>query len=141
MLRWAPRLARAHLVRAVSRRVLPPEIGRHLALDVVRSPEGGREVLPPGVGEDRDDHAFVELAGELAGDVDDGPGGDAREDALLVEQRADAGDGLGVRDEQLPIELGDVEDWRYVAVFERAQSHDGIAGQRLGRGDDDLGEA
>ncbi len=73
--------------------------------------------------------------------MDDRPGGDAREQALLVEQCAHASDGLGVRDQHFPVELRDVEDRRHVAVLERAQAHDGVAGKRLGRGDDDVGEA
>ena len=54
---------------------------------------------------------------------------------LAVEQRPQADDGLGVRDQQLAVELGDVEDLRGVAVLERAQAHHGVALQRLG-GDD-----
>jgi len=66
---------------------------------------------------------------------------DPRKDALLVEQRADAGDRLSVRDEQFPVELGDVEDRGHVAVLERAEAHHRVARQRLGGGDHDVGKA
>ena len=46
---------------------------------------------------------------------------------FAVEQHAHGGCGLGVRDEQLPVELVDVEDRRDVAVLERAEAHHGIA--------------
>ena len=110
-------------------------------LDVVALPEVGREVLPAAVGEDRDDDALVELRGELARDVRDRAGRDAGEDSVLVEQARTPAHGLLVRHEHLSVELGHVEDRRHVAVLERAQAHDGVARQRLGRGDDDVGEA
>ena len=71
----------------------------------------------------------------------DGAARDSREDALTLEERVRARDRLVVRDEELPVELGDVEDRRDVAVIERAQAHHRVARQRLGRGDDDVGEA
>ena len=78
--------------------------------------------------------------GDAARDVDDRAGRDAGEDPLAVEQRVHRGDRLGVRDEELPVELRDVEDRRHVAVLERAQAHHRVAGQRLGGGDDDVRE-
>ena len=65
---------------------------------------------------------------------------DAAEHAFALEQEAEARDGLGVRHEELPVELGDVEDRRHVPVLERAEAHDLVAGERLGGGDDDVGK-
>jgi hypothetical protein len=73
--------------------------------------------------------------------VDHGSGRDAAEDSLAVEQSVHAGHRLLVRDEHLTVELREVEDRRHVAVVERAQSHHGIAGKRLGGRDDEIGEA
>ncbi len=68
-----------------------------------------------------------QLVGDPPRDVHDRAGGDSREDALAVEQRAHRGHRLGVRDEQLAVELRDVEDRRHVAVLERAQAHHRVA--------------
>ena len=74
-------------------------------------------------------------------DVDDRTGRDTSEDGLTLDQRPQAGDGLGVRDEQLPIELVDVEDRRHVAVGQRAQAHHRVTRQRLRGRDDQVGKA
>ena len=50
-------------------------------------------------------------------------------------EQPQAAHGLGVRDEQLAVELGDVEHLGHVAVLERAQARDVVARERLG-GDD-----
>ena len=71
----------------------------------------------------------------------DRAGRDAGEQTLLVEQPSHLAHGLLVRDEDLPIELRHVEDRRDITLIERAQPHDGISGQRLGRRDDDVGPA
>ena len=72
---------------------------------------------------------------------DDGAAGDAAEDRPPGGGASrTACDGLLVRDEHLAIELRDVEDRRHVAVVERAEAHHRVAGQRLGGGDDDVGE-
>src|SRR5262249_16422316 len=83
----------------------PPPRPLHRTLDVVALPEVGAEVLPAGIREHGDDDALLELGRELLRDVDDGPGGDAGEDALLREQPVHAAHGLGVRDEYLAVEL------------------------------------
>ena len=139
----------AALVRQLPPRVLGERLAhgrRHyhhslLLVDLLALPEVGGEVLPAAVGEHADDDALLELAREPAGDVQDGAARDAGEDALALEERVHARDRLLVRDEQLPVELRDVEDRRHVAVVERAQAHHRVARQRLGRGDDDVGEA
>ena len=75
-----------------------------------------------------------------AGDVDDGARGDAGEDRLALEQQAQPLDRLLVGHEHLPVELGDVEDRRDVAVRQRAQAVDEVALERLGRGHDQIRE-
>src|SRR5205085_10237388 len=109
-LRSAPPPRRGPRGRRAPRPGSPPDVSLHRALDVRRVPEVGREVLPAAVREDAHDDALVELGGEAPGHVDDGSGGDAREDPLPIEQRADPGDRLLVRDEELPVELRQVED-------------------------------
>ena len=103
-----------------------------------KSPE--RYFQPPSASTATTTEPAGQLLGDPPRDVDDRSRGDAGEDPLAVEQRVHRGDRLGVRDEQLPVELRDVEDRRHVAVVERAQAHHRIAGQRLGRGDDDVGK-
>ena len=46
----------------------------------------------------------------------------------LVEQASHLAHGLLVRNEHLPVELRDVEDRRHVALVQRTQAHDWIAG-------------
>ena len=67
-------------------------------------------------------------------------GRDAREDTLPLEEEPEPGDGLLVRDEELPVELRDVEDRRHVAVRERAQAHHLVTRERLRCGDDHIGK-
>src|ERR1051326_8832295 len=113
MPRSAPPPPRAPRARAGSRRGSPPVLALHCGPWVIGLPEVGGEVLPAPVGEYADDDgALVLLAGEAEGDVDDRAGGDAREDALAIEERPDAGDGVLVRDEDLAVDLRDVEDRR-----------------------------
>jgi len=72
--------------------------------------------------------------------VHDRAGRDAGEDAFLSQQRVHGTHRLLVRDQHLPVELRDVEDRGDVAVAERAETHHGVARQRLRCGDDDVGE-
>ncbi len=73
--------------------------------------------------------------------MDDRARRDAGEDPFLVEQQAQTRDRVVVGDEELAVDLRDVEDRRHVTVLERAEAHDGVARQRLGGRDDDVGEA
>ena len=73
--------------------------------------------------------------------MEDGAARDSGEDALTLEEGVHACDRLLVGDEQLPVELRHVEDWRDVAVVERAEPHHRVAGQRLGSCDHDVREA
>jgi hypothetical protein len=66
---------------------------------------------------------------------------DAGEDALLVQQAAHLLHRLLVRDEHLPVELRYVENRRHVALLERTQPHDGIAGEWFRRRNDDVRKA
>jgi hypothetical protein len=72
--------------------------------------------------------------------VDDRTGRDPAEHPLALEEQPQPADGLRVRHEQLPVEPGDVEDRRHVAVLERAQPHDLVTGERFGCGDHDVRE-
>src|SRR5439155_19498976 len=103
--RWAAPPGHAPLVARESRLALPPDGALHRLRDILRVPEVGGEVLPPAVGEHRDDDALVELLCEPARDVDDRTGGDAGEDSLLVQQRTHGDERLLVRHEHLPVAL------------------------------------
>ena len=81
----------------------------------------------------------VELARDAHGGVQDAAGGDACEEALLARERAQAAHRLLVADEQLAVEQREVEDLGRVAVLERAQAVDALAGQRLGGHDLQVG--
>src|SRR4029078_3844301 len=96
----------------------PPDGPFHRLGHVLSFPEVAGQVFPAAVGEDADDDALLELAGELPRDVRDRAGRDTAEDPLRVEQLSQAGDGLLVRDEDLPVELRDVESRRHVAVLQ-----------------------
>src|SRR5262249_42573944 len=72
-------------------------------LDRLRVDAGG-EVLPAVVGDDEDDVAALELAGDAVGDRGDRTGGDAGEDALLVEQLLRPDDRVAVGDHDLAVE-------------------------------------
>src|SRR5439155_16368528 len=99
----------------------PPVAALHRLVGVVRLPEVGREVLPAAVGKDGDDHrSLVELARELQRDVDDRAGGHAREDPLPVDELTQPRDRLAVRDEHLPVEIRNVDDWLHVSYIARA---------------------
>src|SRR6266571_1566284 len=66
------------------------------------------EVLPAVVGHDEDDVALVELAGDPHRHRRDGPGRNAGEDALVVEQLAGPDDRVAVGDEDLAVQDRDV---------------------------------
>ena len=93
------------------------------------SQKSAERYFQPRVGEHGDDDALVELARRASA-----PRGRPRpaetppKIAFAVEQHAQAGDRLGVRDEHLAVELRHVEDRRHVAVRERAQTHHGSPG-------------
>ena len=55
-----------------------------------------------------------------------------REDALLRDEVAQRGDGVAIRDEELPVEERRVEDLGHEPFVERAQPLDVLAGQRFG---------
>jgi hypothetical protein len=112
----------------------------HLALDVVRIPERGGEVLPAAVGEDRDDDALVELRASLRATWTTAPAETPRR-CPRVASRPRTPATLSASRRALPVELRDVEDRRHVAVLERAEAHHRVAGQRLGGRDDDVREA
>src|SRR3954469_3827544 len=114
----------------------PPDGGVEV-LDLVdrTSLDARGQVLPAVVADDEDDVALVQLAGDAHGDRRDGAGGDAREDALLVEQLLRPHDRVVVGHEDLAIEQREVDDRRDEAVVERAQALDGLALHRLGRDD------
>ena len=93
------------------------------------------EVLPAVVADDEDDVALVQLVGDAHRDRGDRARGDAREEALLVEQLARPDDRVAVGDEDLAVQQREVDDRRDEAVVERAQALDRLALHRLG-GDD-----
>ncbi len=71
--------------------------------------------------------------------VQDAARGDAGEEALLARERAQPAHRLFVAHEQLAVEQREVEDLGRVAVLERAQAVDALAGQRLGGDDLEVG--
>src|ERR1700692_2394182 len=107
---------------------LPPD-GRVEILDLVdrQRVDAARQVLPAVIGDEEHDVALVQLARDPHGDARDRATGDAREDALLVEQPAGPDDRVAVGDEDLAVEQRDVDDRRDEAVFERAQALHGLA--------------
>src|SRR6185437_6940406 len=108
---------------------------QHLGGDVHDSPPNGgvevldlldgqgvdaaRQVLPAVVGDDEHDIALVQLAGDAHRHARDRAGGDAREDALLVEQLARPQDRVVIGYEDLAVEQGEVDDRRDEAVVQR----------------------
>src|SRR5689334_14862620 len=115
---------------------LPPD-GRVHGLQLVDGlrPEARRHVLVAAVGDDEDDVALVELARDPGRHRGDRAGGDAGEDALLVEELLRPDDPVAVRHEDLPVEQRDVDDRRNEPVVERAQALDVLALERLRRDD------
>ena len=104
-----------------------------------RGVDAGREVLPAAVGDDEDDvRALARLDG-LAADADRGvqcgAGGDAREDALLLEELAGAGDRVRRADGEAGGEDGGVVQLGDEALVEVAQAVDEVVVARFG-GDD-----
>src|SRR4051794_16524996 len=114
----------------------PPDGGVEI-LDLVdrTSVDARGQVFPAVVADDEDDVALVELAGDAHGDRGDGAGGDAGEDALLVEQPPCPDDRVVVRDEDLPVQQAEIDDGRDEAVVEGARPLHGLALHRLGRAD------
>src|SRR4051794_32378264 len=108
--------------------LLPPQRGfQSLNLFYRLGVDTTGQVLPPVVGDDEHHIALVHLARDAVRDAGDRTAGDAGEDALLVEQLAGPDDRVGVRDEDLPVQQGDVDDRRDVAVVQRAQALDRLA--------------
>src|SRR5438270_11154023 len=84
--------------------------------------DAARKVLPAVVGDDEHDVALVELARYAHGDARDRAAGDAREQALLVEQLARPDDRVEIGDEDLAVQQREIDDRRAEAVVERAQA-------------------
>src|SRR4249920_1902464 len=101
---------------------LPPD-GRVEVLDLLDRlrVDARGEVLPAVVGDQEDDVAALELAGDAGGDGGDGAGRDAGEDALLVEQALGPDDRVAVGDHDLAVEDREVDDRRDEAVVEGSQ--------------------
>src|SRR6478735_7317163 len=103
----------------------------------------GGEVLPAAVADHEGDVgtlAGLDRLGCLAeGCVQDRPGGDAREDALLLEQLPDPSYGVTRADREPRVDQRLVVQLRDEALVEVAQAVDQLAVPRLGGDDLDLG--
>src|SRR3954454_2313572 len=79
----------------------------------------GAQVLPAVVGRDEDDVALIDLARDAYRDRRYGAGGDAHEEALLLEQLLRPHDCVAIRHEDLPVQQRQIDDRRDEAVLER----------------------
>src|ERR1035438_9082053 len=122
--------------RTGGRAPLPPD-GRLEVLDLVdrQSVDATREVLPAVVGDDEHDVPLLQLTGDPHGDARDRAAGDAREDALLIEQPARPDDRVAVGYEDLAIEQREVDDRGGEGGGHRAQTLHRLALHRLSRDD------
>src|ERR1035437_8108936 len=106
---------------------LPPD-RRLEVLDLVdlQRVDAAREVLPAVVADHEHDVALVELARDAHRDARDRATGDAREQALLVEQPARPHERVAVGHEDLAVQQREVDDRRDEAILERAQALHGL---------------
>src|SRR5690606_32237213 len=123
-------------------RGLRPELSLELLDGLLgggRRVDAGGEVLPAAVGDDEDDvgaPALLQgLPADAEGRVQGRSGGDAREDALLLEQLPGAGDRVGGADRVAGGQDGGVVQLGDEALVEVAQAVDQVVVARFG-GDD-----
>src|SRR5690349_3349331 len=129
----------------VAKKALRPELALERLDGLFRGGgrvDAGGEVLPAAVGDDERDVGALSRLDRFPADADGRvqgrAGGDAREDALLLEEFTGAGDRVGGADREAAGEDGGVVELGDEALVEVAQTVDEVVVARFGGDDPDV---